>query len=178
MLIPRQDVPNLTLPTVNHGTFDLKNNGADVFTLVVFYRGLHCPICAKYLMELGRLQSDFEAKGVKLVAISSDGQERAKEMAEKVNMPNLTFAYDLPLALAKDWGLYISESKGKTSIGIEEPAKFSEPGVFLIRNDLTLYYGSTQTMPFARPAFGDLLAAVDFAISKNYPARGEYTGNL
>jgi len=31
-------------------------------------------------------------------------------------------------------------------------------------------------MPFARPAFTDLLGAIDFAISKDYPARGEYTG--
>ena len=35
---------------------------------------------------------------------------------------------------------------------------------------------AVQTMPFARPAFADLLAAIDFAIDKNYPARGEYTG--
>ncbi len=39
-------------------------------------------------------------------------------------------------------------------------------------------YGSTQTMPFARPIFKDLLGAIDFAISKNYPARGEYTGSV
>ena len=75
-------------------------------------------------------------------------------------------------------GLYISASKGKASIGLEEPALFSEPGVFLIRPDQTLYYGSTQTMLFARPAFSDLLAAVDFAIQKDYPARGEYTGDI
>jgi hypothetical protein len=35
---------------------------------------------------------------------------------------------------------------------------------------------SVQTMPFVRPHFSELLAAVDFAIEKNYPARGEYTG--
>jgi hypothetical protein len=31
-------------------------------------------------------------------------------------------------------------------------------------------------MPFVRPHFRELLAALDFAIEKNYPARGEYTG--
>ncbi len=66
--------------------------------------------------------------------------------------------------------------RGATSIGIEEPALFSEPGVFLARPDGTFYYGSTQTMPFARPSFSDLLAAVDFAIAKDYPARCAYTG--
>ncbi len=70
-------------------------------------------------------------------------------------------------------GLYVSSGIGKTSIGIEEPALFSEPGLFLVRPDGTLYFGSVQTMPFARPAFGDILKAVDFAIARNYPARGE-----
>ena len=31
-------------------------------------------------------------------------------------------------------------------------------------------------MPFARPHFDELLGAMDFAIAKDYPARGEYTG--
>ncbi len=75
-------------------------------------------------------------------------------------------------------GSYTSVSRGKTSIGIEEPALFSEPGVFIVRPDGTLYYGAVLTMPFARPQFQDLLGAIEFAIAKDYPARGEYTGEL
>ena len=74
---------------------------------------------------------------------------------------------------AREWGLYVSSGRGKTSIGIEEPALFSEPGVFLARPDQTLYYGATQAMPFARPGFADLLGAVKFAVEKDYSARGE-----
>ena len=99
-------------------------------------------------------------------------------MADKVGMPDLRMAYGLPLSVARAWGLYISQGIGKTSIGIEEPTLFAEPGVFLVRPDLTLYYGAVQTMPFARPSFTDLMLAIDFAIGKNYPARGEYTGVL
>lgn len=58
----------------------------------------------------------------------------------------------------------------------EEPALFAEPGVFIVRPDGSLYYGAVQTMPFARPHFDELLAALDFALEKNYPARGEYAG--
>jgi len=43
----------------------------------------------------------------------------------------------------------------------------------LVRPDRTLYFASVQTMPFARPHFTDILAALDFVIAKNYPARGE-----
>ena len=42
----------------------------------------------------------------------------------------------------------------------------------------TLYYGAVQTMPFARPIFSDLVGAIDFALAKDYPARGEYTGEV
>lgn len=174
--IPRQAVPPLQVPTLGHGDFSLAEDAAENFTLVVFYRGLHCPICLKYLLELGRLQPEFARRGVKVVALSSDGRERAQAMADKLKAPDLRLGYDLGLATARAWGLYISTSRGTTSIGIEEPALFSEPGVFIVRPDGTLYYGSVQTMPFARPHFDELLAALDFALQKNYPARGEYVG--
>ena len=67
-------------------------------------------------------------------------------------------------------------SRGTPWIGIEEPALFAEPGLFMVTPEQTLYYGSVQTMPFVRPHFSELVSALDFAISKNYPARGEYTG--
>lgn len=176
MLMPRQKTPNLTLPTLDHGTFDLMSDGAERGTVVCFYRGLHCPICANYLTELEKRVDDFAERGVKTVAVSSDGEERARLMADKIGVKGLRFGYDLSLSKAKDWGLYISTSRGKTSIGIEEPTLFSEPGLFMVSPDGALYYGSVQTMPFVRPHFSELVSALDFAIANNYPARGEYTG--
>ena len=174
-LLPRHPVPALNLPLTTEGRFVLGAAPGKTFDLLVFYRGLHCPICAKYLIELERLSEEFGQRGVQLVAISGDGEERAKQMAEKVAARGVSFAYDLSLRSARQWGLYISAGRDKTSIGIEEPELFSEPGVFLVRPDGTLYYGAVQTMPFARPQFQDLLAAVDFALAKDYPARGEHT---
>lgn len=176
MLMPRQIVPGLKLPTLDHGQFDLSEDGSDLGTVVCFYRGLHCPICATYLTELEKLTPQFAKRGVKTIAVSSDGQERARGMAEKIGATALRIAYDLSLEKAREWGLYISTSRGKTSIGIEEPALFSEPGLFMVTPQQTLYYGSVQTMPFVRPHFSELVAALDFAIEKKYPARGEYEG--
>jgi len=175
-LMPRHPVPALDLPLATGGRFVLGATPGERFDLIVFYRGLHCPICAKYLLELERLAPEFAARGVQVIAVSSDNEERARNMSEKVKAGALKFAYGLSLKSARQWGLYISASRGMTSIGIEEPALFSEPGVFIVRPDGTLYYGAVQTMPFARPQFQDLLAAIDFAIAKDYPARGEYTG--
>lgn len=177
-LMPRQPVPALDVPLIGGGRFVLGVASGERFDIVVFYRGLHCPICAKYLMELERLAPEFAQRGVNLVAVSSDDEDRGKQMAEKVKASGLKFAYGLSLKSARQWGLYISASRGKTSIGIEEPPLFSEPGVFIVRPDGTLYYGAVQTMPFARPQFQDLLGAIDFAIAKDYPARGEYAGEV
>ena len=178
MLIPRQKTPGLNLPTLDHGAFDLTNDGSERGTVVCFYRGLHCPICANYLTELEKRVDDFAERGVKTIAISSDGEERTREMANKISAEKLRFGYDLSLSTAREWGLYISTSRGKTSIGIEEPALFSEPGLFMVTPEQTLYYGSVQTMPFVRPHFSELVAALDFAIANEYPARGEYTGDV
>ncbi|MDZ4400218.1 peroxiredoxin-like family protein [Hydrogenophaga sp.] len=178
MLIPRQTVPALAVPTLSHGAFNVSTDAPEQFSLVIFYRGLHCPICHKYLLELGRLLPEFTKRGVKVIALSSDTEERAQAMADKLNAPDLRVGHSLPLEVARAWGLYISASRGATSIGIEEPALFSEPGVFIVRPDATLYYGAVQSMPFARPHFDELIAALDFAVAKSYPARGEYTGSL
>ncbi|ABD53425.1 peroxiredoxin-like family protein [Jannaschia sp. CCS1] len=176
MLMPRQTVPALNVPLLGGETFDLASEDSPRGTVVCFYRGLHCPLCATYLTEFEKLAGEFAERGVGSVAISSDGEERAQGMADKIGADKLRFGYDMSLAKAREWGLYISTSRGKTSIGIEEPALFAEPGLFLINPDNTLYYMSVQTMPFVRPHFRELLGAVDFAIEKSYPARGEYTG--
>lgn len=175
-LIPRQPVPSLSVSLLDGGHYALGAAPGQAFDLIVFYRGLHCPLCAKYLIELDRLVPEFEKRGVQVVAISSDDAERAQAMAERIRVQTLKIGHGLSLASAREWGLNISTSRGKTSIGIEEPALFSEPGVYIVRPDGTLYYGATQTMPFARSGFQDLLGAIDFAIANDYPARGEYTG--
>lgn len=42
----------------------------------MFRRGLHCPICAKDLLELDRLAREFASRGMQVVAISSDDADR------------------------------------------------------------------------------------------------------
>ncbi len=178
MLTPRHKTPDLSLDTVAHGNFNLATEASERGTVLCFYRGLHCPICATYLTDLEKNIDAFKERGVSVIAISSDTQERAQQMADKITASSLRIAYGLDLPKAREWGLYISASTGKTSIGIEEPALFSEPGLFMVSPDQSLYYGSVQTMPFVRPHFSELVGALDFAIPNNYPARGEYTGTV
>ncbi len=172
-LIPRQPVPSLEVPTVGGGDWRLADQTPENFTMIVFYRGLHCPICSTYLGDLNRKADALAAKGVSVVVISGDEQARAAEAKQQWALDNLTVGYGLDLDKAREWGLYISSSRGMTSSGHEEPPLFSEPGLFLVRSDGTLYFSTVQTMPFARPGFGDILKALDFVIAKDYPARGE-----
>lgn len=172
-LVPRQPVPTLAVPLVGGGKFDLDTETPEKFTLVVFYRGLHCPQCKRQLGDLESKLGEFENRGVAPVAISVDDAERAARAKSEWALPKLRIGYGLPLTTARDFGLWISKGRGKTSVGIEEPAQFNEPGLFLIKPDRTLFCASVQTMPFARPQFSDLLAALDFIADRNYPARGE-----
>ena len=72
MLIPRQTVSALIVETLEHGRFDLFTQASERFTLLVFYRRLHCSICTRYLTELERLVPEFEKPGVHVIALSSD----------------------------------------------------------------------------------------------------------
>ena len=172
-LMPRQPVPDLSVPTLDGQAWILSEQTPENFSLIVFYRGLHCPICSGYIRDLDRKEAKFNDKGVEVLALSSDSEERARETKESWDLPNLTIGHSLPIQTARDWGLYISTSRGVTSVGIEEPALFSEPGLYLVRPDGTLYCGSVNTMPFARTNFGELLKALDLILEKDYPARGE-----
>jgi peroxiredoxin len=62
-LLPRQPVPPLSVPLAGGGTWTLAERQPRNFTLVVFYRGLHCPICRAYLAELQARLDDFAARG-------------------------------------------------------------------------------------------------------------------
>jgi peroxiredoxin len=173
MLKPRTKTPDLEIDTLKGGTWRLSDQEPENFTMMVAYRGLHCPICRPYLAELDRNIDEFRKRGVEVIAISGDSRERAQAAKDEWKLENTRIGYGLSMAVAREWGLYISNSIGKTSSGVVEPDQFSEPGLFLVRPDHTLYASSIATMPFARPHFKDILAAVDVVIAKNYPARGE-----
>lgn len=172
-LVPGEKVPGLSLPLVGGGQWALTDEKPENFTLLVFYRGLHCPICSRYLADLQRRLDEFDKRGVNAIAISGDSQERAEQAKADWKLDKLRVAYGLSLEDARNYGLYVSKGIGTTSSGFEEPALFSEPGLFLVRPDGTLYFGTVQTMPFARPSFAEILPALDFVLSRGYPGRGE-----
>jgi peroxiredoxin len=167
MIKPKQKVPSLKLDLINGTSWELSKQNSENFTMLIFYRGLHCPVCKKYLEALTPKLEDFNELGVNVIAISMDTEKRAKISSEKWEIDSLPLAYGLTESKAREWGLYISHA-----IKDEEPDVFSEPALFLVKSDETLYSSSVQTMPFARPEFGDLIKAIKFILKEDYPARG------
>ena len=165
---PNQPVPALDVPLVGGGRFRLAERRPPLFTMVVFYRGYHCPICKTYLRDLDGRLAEFEKLGVESLAVTSDSADRATKTVAEWELANLPVGYGLGIEAVRAWGLFVSNA-----ISDKEPPQFIEPGLFLVRPDGTLYAGAVQTMPFARPGFGDVLAAVRFIKERNYPARGD-----
>lgn len=173
-LLPRERVPALDLRLAPDGSlFSLADERPENFTLVIVYRGLHCPICRTQLRDLESKLDAFAQKGVGIIAVSTDDEERVRRTKADWSLERLRLGYGFSLASAREWGLYLSAGHGTTSLGVEEPRVFAEPGLFLVRPDGTLYFASVQTMPFARPALAEILGAIDYVVAKNYPARGE-----
>lgn len=167
-LKPKQEVPEFIVKTTKGITWDLREIQPDNFTMVVFYRGIHCPVCKKYLEELNTKIDDFREKGINVICVSSNTKELAQKTAEKWKIDKLDIGYDFSVDEGRKWGLFISEG-----IKEAEPEVFLEPALFLIKPDNTLYSASIQSMPFARPKFDDLLKSISFVLEEDYPARGE-----
>ena len=171
MIKPASKVPALDLPLTIGARYDLAKQHPDNFTLVVFYRGLHCPVCRSQLKDLSEKLDKFTERGVNVVAVSMDSKERAMQIHEKWHTGDVPLAYGMSEETAREWGLYISSARDDS----DEPNVFSEPGMFLVRPDGTLCFASVQNAPFTRPSFDQLLQGIDYILEHDYPVRGLLT---
>ena len=171
MLTPDHKVPALDLPLTIGARYDLSKQHPDNFTMLVFYRGKHCPICKNYLKELSGKLEEFTKRGINVAAVSMDSEERAMVVDQEWDTGDVPLAYDLSEDSAREWGLYISQGRPDT----EEPEMFSEPGLFLVRPDGSLYFASVQNAPFTRPPLDQLLQGIDYVLENGYPTRGTLT---
>lgn len=166
-LMPDTQAPALSVPLVGGGHWTLADQTPRNFTMVVVYRGYHCPVCKAYLSRLNGLAGMAAEAGVGVLAVSMDDAERAARTKADWGLDALDIGYGLTEADVRDWGLYLS-----TAIKEAENGKFAEPGLFWVRPDGRLYLIDVSNMPWSRPDVEFLLSKVDFATQNNYPARG------
>jgi len=165
--MPDTQAPALSLPLVGGGTWTLADQSPKNFSMVIFYRGLHCPVCKMYLEKLNGLIDMATEAGVGVVAASMDPEERAAQTKADWDLDNIDLAYGVTVEDAKNWGLYLS-----TAFKEVENDQFVEPGLFWVRPDGRLYLIDIANMPWSRPDVEFLLSKVQFAMDNNYPARG------
>ena len=165
---PTQPAPDLTVPLLSGGTYRLADQRPRLFTMVVFFRGLHCPVCQAQLKELERRLDELEERGIEVIAVSGETLERTTTLAREWKLGRLPIAYGLSEDQMRTWGLFVSHG-----INEREPALFSEPGLFLISPDHTVYYESILSMPVGRPRLSELLEGIGYWTTHDYPARGE-----
>jgi len=168
MIKPREKAPQIHINLVNDTKWRLEEQTPENFTMIIFYRGKHCPICKKQLEQVQKKINDFTERGVNIIAISGDSEERAKKTYEEWDIASIPVGFEYSMDDARKWGLFISKS-----IKDAEPEHFFEPGIFLIDKDQNVYWESIQSMPFGRPNLNDILSGIDYILKEGYPARGE-----
>ena len=171
-LTAEQDFPKMDVAKLGGGTLTLgqPQEGRD-WQLVVVYRGLHCPICKKYLSTLDGLVADFNKAGVDVVAVSGDPKDKAREMAQEQDL-SLTIGYDMSIAQMRELGLYVSDPRSPQ----ETDQPFAEPGVFVVNGDGNIQILDISNAPFARPDLEGLLNGIKFVRDNDYPIRGTHAG--
>jgi peroxiredoxin len=166
-LTPDAQVPALLVPTLDHGTWSLADQNPDNFTMIVFYRGLHCPVCKSYLQKLQSLTANYIESGFSIIAVSMNTEALAKQAAAEWSLSSFPVGHSLSESDARAWGLYISHAfkDGEADV-------FCEPGLFWVRPDGRLYLADVSNMPWARPDLEFLHSKIPFAVENHYPARG------
>ncbi|WP_010204877.1 peroxiredoxin family protein [Salinibacterium sp. PAMC 21357] len=170
-ILPRTQPPILSLPLAQGGmTDDLAlGTGTDGrFTLIVFYRGLHCPVCRKQLRELDENMDELREAGVgRVVAVSMDTLKRASIAIDEWEITRLPIAHGLSEEAARQWQLFISSGFKKG-----EPEFFSEPGMYILDADGSVFWSTVSSMPFGRMPVKALLHGLEYVAENDYPARG------
>ena len=139
--------------------------------MVVVYRGLHCPLCTKYLNKLETLKERFAENGVEVIAVSADS---ADQLAEHLSQLDISFpiCYGLNIEQMQQLGVYISNPRSPE----ETDHPFAEPGTFVINAKNQIQLVDISNGPFARPDLEALASGLEFikAPDNNYPIRGTF----
>jgi len=168
-IILGKKAPSLNIETISGNTWSLDKRLNKSKCMIVFYRGLHCPVCSVFLKQIESQLLEYKKSNTEVIAVSMDNKEKALKVKSDWSIKNLNIAYGLSEENARRWGLYISKS-----IKEAESDLFCEPGLFIIKEDGTLYLANTSNMPWARPDLTDFPAKLIFAEENNYPVRGNY----
>ena len=164
--LPDSILAPMSFPKLGGGTLEV-GGSRDTWTLLVVYRGKHCPRCKRYLNTLSSMMQDWDAAGFAVAVVSADPEEKAAADQAEFN-----WAFDLGYGLTEDQmgtlGLYVSDPLSPE----ETDRRFAEPGVFVLRPDGSQIIVAISNGPAVRPELGELLDGMIFNKTKDRPTRG------
>jgi peroxiredoxin len=158
---PEDTMPAIEAELVGGGAWRLAEEHPAKLALLVFYCGLHCPICPNWLRKLERVVPRFVEHGVSVIALSCDTRERAAQAKRGWKLTELRVGYGVEAEDARKAGLYLSEEKGRL---------YTEAAILAVKpEDGTLYAAWVQSQPHARPRFAEVLSALEGWLANDLP---------
>src|SRR3970282_2866707 len=103
--LPEDTMPALEAELVDGGAWRLAEEHPARLALLVFYCGVHCPICRKWLVALERLLPRFVEHGVSVIALSCDKQEGAERAKRAWKLAELRIGFGIEPDDARKAGL-------------------------------------------------------------------------
>jgi peroxiredoxin len=111
-----ETLPDLSLPSVSGDTVSLSEYAKGAWSIVLFYRGNWCPFCNAQLNAFQRKLPEFEKLGVRIIAISADPLDEAKQTVEKHHLTFPVLYGANPAFAAKTFGAYVAQDVHGTYI--------------------------------------------------------------
>lgn len=173
--VPGSVLPAAELPLVGGGSVSVGRPSAGFeCQLAITYRGIHCPLCKKYVESLKETAAAFAALGIELVVLSADTKDQAEAFEADTGLTAsetpIKLAYGLTIEHAYKLGLFVS-SRMAHELPFGEHL-FPEPGLHLTYGDGRLWIVDISNAPFSRPDLKALAAGLSFAVKNSYPPRG------
>ena len=158
-------VPEMTFAKVGGGNVTV-GGLRDRWSLLVVYRGKHCPRCKKYLNKFNAMLAEWDAI-MDVVVVSADTEDKANADVAEFGW-SFDLGYGLSEAQMHALGLYVSDPLYEA----ETTTRFAEPGTFAIRQNGELMLVDISNGPAARPDLEELLDGMRFNIINDWPVRG------
>jgi len=166
-VMPGDKMPAIEARLAGGGRWMLSGEKPEKLSLLVFYRGVFCPVCRVFLADLDRLVPEFGKRGVSVIALSCDRREGAEKTVADGRFKRLRVGYKVDAEVARKAGLYISLGRGLNPVTkLKEPRLFTEPAMLLVQPDGKLYAAWIQSLPYARPHLAEVLTAVDNMLAR------------
>lgn len=166
-LIPGQPVPPLDFLLSEGERSATDTLVPSALSLVSLYRGGWCADCRRFITGLDAVVPELQAIGIECLALSVDDAETTAQTSRDWSLAHLRLGSGLSVDQARGWGVYASRM---TMHGAERFC--TEPGLFLLRPDHSLYALWLQSLPSARPDVPWLVETLTYLEKAGFPLRG------